>query len=337
MYRTPLWHDLLDRYLESIRGKPSSTAPEPVELLALSPAERLAIATEAVAMQQGRTGDYLGLSHVERAMIQSLVPDETPTEALATYLAMLGGGSGICGHEWRAGWDLARRKITRAGIEPALYDGLRAMQPAMTSHQSDKNARIAIDRALWFEAHVPVDLDACASGVVKRDLRAMPRQERKAWERLVAHGMVGTHAEPKPTWQKKADALIDKLGRETVQHRVSAWLSELGVRPVLRFEPAGADVLRGLVWIGATHRGDKFDAAVVRIADRTWPRAKADHWSPRHDRLVGALAYALGLQPNGIAVPVVRALAARFRRTTARDIRSNESSRLTRRRRAHEP
>lgn len=315
MSHTPAWRDLLRRYLDSVRGKAGAT-PDPVDLLALSPAERLAAATEAAAMLQRGADDWLGLSRVERALVRSLGPDETPTEALAAFLETLGASKGICGHEWRAAWDLARKKIKRAGIERTLHDGLRAMQPAMTSHASDKNARIAIDRALWFETHLPVDPDVCASGVVKRALRAMPSREMKAWSDLIAHGMTGTQAEPKPTWMNRADSLVGKLGHDAVHTAVCAWLTELADRPILRFDATGADVARGLVWIGAARRDDRFDAAVVRIADRPWTRSKP--WSPRHDRFVGALAYALGLQPHGVAVPIVRALATRFRRTTAR-------------------
>jgi hypothetical protein len=210
------------------------------------------------------------------------------------------------------------KKIARSGIDPALYDGLRAMQPAMTAHTSDKNARIAIDRALWFETHLPIDPAGCASGVVKRDLRSLPARDSKAWSGLLAHGMLGVHAEPRPTWVKRADLLVAKIGSDSALERVCAWLGELGDRPALRFEPAGADVTRSLVWIGAMQRNERFDAAVVRIADRPWARTKQNHWSPRHDRLVGALAYALGLQPHAIAVPIVRALASSFGRTTAR-------------------
>lgn len=312
------WESLLDAYLASARGRTGPEIAAPSELLALPPAERLAAATAAAAMLATAPRDWIALARVERDLLSSLRAEETPSEPLALYLATLGRVGGVCGHPWDAAWKIARSKITRSGIDPVLHDGLRALQPAMTAHQSDKNARIAIDRALWFEAHLPIDVDSCASGIVKRDLRNLPSRSRKAWERLLAHGMIGTHAEPKPSWPKKADALVEKVGPDEVRARVCGWLAEIGTRRTLRFEAAGADVARGLVWIGAMHRDDSFDAAVVAIADREWTRSSRDGWSPRHDRFVGALVYAIGLQPYGIAVPIVRALEPRFRRTTAR-------------------
>jgi len=67
---------------------------------------------------------------------------------------------------------------TRAGdardLGPDLYAALRAMQPAMNDHGSEKHARIAIDRELFFERHLPLDVAQCAGAILKASLRAMP-------------------------------------------------------------------------------------------------------------------------------------------------------------------
>ncbi len=223
-----------------------------------------------------------------------------------------------CGAPWSEAWGTAQKLIKKHGVLPPLYDALRAMQPVMNSHGSDKNARVAIDRALYFETHLPIDLAACAAGVVKRDMRTMDGLDAAAWQGLLALGMGAQHAEPKATWVTKTGTAIAKLGHDELRTRLGGWLEQIGTRTTLALSPAGADAARTLVWLAVYLDGVDAHAALFSLAGRDWTRGPT--WGPRHDRFVGALAYALGetrSRPAEARIAVDK-LEPRFRHSTAR-------------------
>jgi len=307
----------LDAYLARCHELPTGTRPPrpPAELGELSVAERSALVADLIARH--RAGEYRGPAYfaAEAAwgwLLESLTP--MSGEPLHALLHAIGATRGyLCGYPWRFAWEQAQAVIAQHGITPELHDALRAMQASMKVHQSDKHAAVAIDRALFFERFSRLDPDANAADVVRRDLRTMPPAAAKPWEKLLAHGMSGSQAEPKATWRTKAARLASKA--PDFDARAWKWLGEVAEQDVLRTTPAGADALRALLWTAAERDGASREI-VAALAAKPYRRGNA--WSPRHDRYVGAIAWAVGvLRPDG-ARPLLDALHARFGRTTAK-------------------
>ena len=312
-------HQALQRYL---KGHPiaSANAAPPDELLALAEDERATLLVDVLRMRSEDggygPGPFFSLEVVERALWASL--REMPLPQLCAALVELGGVQGMCGYDWKAAWNHAKKRIRKKGIEPELYGALRVMQPAMGSHQSDRNAAIAMDLVLWFETHLPLDEQADATACIKRDLRAMGDKERKAWQKLLEHAQSCDRAEPSEGWLSKAPQLADSVGREAFQQRLQAWLGTISRRDKApAVAPGGVDVLRGLVWHTTWISNDAIDEAVRRLAALPFKRGAG--WSPRHDRWVGAIAYALGKQNTPeVTKPLLIELQRRFGKTTAK-------------------
>jgi hypothetical protein len=310
----------LDRYLHACERLPTGTrAPDPpADITAFPEAERGAMVADLIA--EHRAGRYGGPAYfgAERAWGQLLVSLEPLSEDVLCVLLRAIGGTGayLCGYPWRYAWDEAKKRIVAHGISRELHGALRAMQPAMRVHQSDKNAAIAIDRALYFESFSKLDPTRDAGHLVLAGLRAMSPADRGPWEALVVHGMDASRAEPKDSWKAKAEKLSKKV--RDLDATLAAWLRDVGALPTLAFSAAGADVLRGLVWLRAPR--PRPPAAIVSLAAREWKRRKAgEHaWTPRHDRMVGALAWAAGIVKPAKGAAILDALAARFGKTTAK-------------------
>ncbi|HWB81584.1 MAG TPA: hypothetical protein VG755_41770 [Nannocystaceae bacterium] len=294
--------------------------PEPDEVLALSHAEQAVLVVEVVRRRVADgghgPGPYFALEKVEGAILEG-VP-ELPLPQLCTLLRTLGGAQGLCGYYWKAAWMHAQQQIARAGIAPELHDALRAMQPAMACHTADKNARERIDLVLWFEQHLPIDPSRDATAVIKRDLRAMSAKLRTTWTKLLEHAQSCDRGEPNATWLTKADKHRERVGRDALHDRTLGWLRELDAMPGQpTLAPGGVDALRGLLFFATLVRSDELDAVIRRLAARRWSRSR--DWSPRHDRFVGALAYALGRASRDAATrATLEALQRSFGRTTAK-------------------
>jgi hypothetical protein len=304
--------ELYEAYVDAERMRQKDEAAElRARMLALPRAERLVLAAEIIA----RAHDSHG---VAAALLASVRRGALPVPELAGVLRALGQSRLLCTQPWREAWSLAKRHIGTNGVDPILYDGLRAMQPAMIQHGSDKNARIAIDRVLWFATHLPLDEGQCASAVIAHDLRALTATASARWTQLLLELMLASNAEPSERVIQKARASAETIGVDGVRESAKRWLVALSERESLRFSPAGADATRAVVWLGAQLRDSEIDAAIVRLVDRRWPRSRAVDWSPRHDRFVGALVYAVGMQEPTTSRPIVLALEPTFGRTTAK-------------------
>jgi hypothetical protein len=285
------------------------------ELVTLSTEARVQVIAHLV--RQHHAGAYRGTAahaaqHAWEALLASL--DEVEGKDLSALIhAVAATGPCVCMYPWRECWELAERVIAREGIGPELHDALRSMQAVMNVHRSDKNAAIAIDQTLFFEHFSELDTSRCAADRVRRDLRAMPFEQARAWEKLLLHGMAASQAEPKPSWSARADALARRI--DDVNVRAREWLAEIAAVEPLTLRAAGADALRALLWV-ATPRDDPPTEPIVALATKPYRRGRT--WTPRHDRYVGALAWALGVTRPAGAVAMLSDLHARFGRTTAK-------------------
>lgn len=310
MARTGQSKDLLSDCASAILDRLPTADELLAQLRRLPDDERAALLVEVV--QRGP-----GYRYIEDALTKSF--RAFPEEQLCALMLHITRQRAVCASPWGFAWSHAQKHIKKSGISPPLHDALRAMQTVMYMHASDKNANIAIDRALWFETHLPIDLTACASGVVRRDLRGMHPDALRSWKALLEHGMAQNRGEPKELWVTKATPLLEQVGQDTFVASWREWQRALiklaGGRPLV-LTPAGADAIRALVWYGTLARTDDIDHGVAALAALPWARKKP--WSPRHDRMVGGLAYAVGKLRPTVARPILDAFSPKFGKTTAK-------------------
>ncbi|MBN8615047.1 MAG: hypothetical protein J0L92_30905 [Deltaproteobacteria bacterium] len=314
--------------LEALLARPYRWgAPVEVGVLGdLAERDRLLAVAECIRIVETRAGDARS-SHAQalhHALMGTVHQRNVDLEGLCEVLTAIGSTRHVCGYAWPHAWKLAQALIKRGDLGPDLYAALRAMQPAMNDHGSDKHARIAIDRELFFERHLPLDVAQCAGAILKASLRAMPDDQRRRWQGLLHHGMSGQHAEPKPTWMRKLEGLTNAVGADVlVQTR--AWISEAARLETVTLSAAGADALRAVVWITIELGDSSAGEDLARLAEQPHARGRA-HWSPRHDRFVGSLAWALGRVGHPRTSEILDALEKRFGRTTAKYAITNAKS-----------
>jgi hypothetical protein len=311
---------LLDGYLARCAAQPTGTAAPapPLELAAFPLEERMAMALGVMAAH--RAGDYRGPAWFGAEKVWSLLlasVERVPTpELLALLHAVAATGTYLCGYPWRYAWEHAQAEIRERGISRPLHDALRAMQGSMRVHTSDKNAALQIDRALYFETFSALDPAADVADVVRAALRALPADRAAAWQVLLLHGMNGTGKEaPTPTCERRAEPLVRALGTD-FDATAARWLAEVAGAAEIRLSRAGAEALRALVWATARRPSPPVDA-LVAMAQRPWRRGPS--WSSRHERFVGAIAWALALARPATGLGALRDLDERFGRTSAKD------------------
>lgn len=314
---SPASRALVEVWLRACRDK---TAPREAlaALLALPAEERARVAVDLMirrrtgAHERGNWGD---LEDGWSALLGSL-PEIPPAELCALLREIGRAKSELCGRPWRLAWDEAQRHVAAGGMSPELFDALRAMQRSMSVHASDKNARVAIDEALFFAEHLPIDPAADAASVVQRTLRAARGKEREALHKLLLHAMDGSQGEPRKTWITKAEARLRAASAPAVRAWLAAWLAEIAALPSVRLSRGGATLLRGLCWLATLLPDPATEAALIRLGGASFARGK--DWSPQHDRFIGGLAYALGTSREASAATALRSLDDTFGKTTAR-------------------
>lgn len=183
-------------------------APPP-HLCEFPAADRIGAVVDLIRRQ--RDGEfhgpaYFGAEAAWELLLRSLVP--LGEMELCKLLVAIGAvGDHACGYPWRFAWEQSQKLIKRLGISPDLAAALRAMTTAMHVHGSDKNAAVAIDRALFFERFSDIDLECNAADVIRRDLRGMLASAVAGWDKLLALGMAVNRAEPHPAWFQGPEAL----------------------------------------------------------------------------------------------------------------------------------
>jgi hypothetical protein len=128
---------------------------------------------------------------------------------------------------------------------------------------------------LWMEDVAPIREKDCWSQRIRKDLRQMRTDSRKAWLAIFENSTTGQNVKPPAGWNKKAKAALAVLPKEEFVRRVSAWLEPLRAEEPLRLTVCGRDVLRTFMWYAMLVQDPALDEAISGFASANW-RTKRD-------------------------------------------------------------
>jgi len=117
-------------------------------------------------------------------------------------------------------------------IEASLHDD------EMTAAAYKLSAQI--ETLLHGPAENPLHPEEAWGAAVLADWRAMSdASQRGAWRALLTHALASDTAKPSAKWLKEARGLLDALGSQAAQARITAWLETYLTAPLPQAEPTG--------------------------------------------------------------------------------------------------
>ncbi len=241
-----------------------------------------------------------GLSCPGGLVARSLSPvEELPLEGL---LAAIKNGPGS-----RKVLELCEKYVAKSGWHAELIEPFRRWIPTLGTAMSDQVHRARAEWLLWFEHIAPIDLDACWSHRVKRDLRAMGAEEAAKWRAVLDNSTFVIKAEPPKKWQAAAEAALTGLGTAAFRERFSAWFEPFGAAEPLRLTVTGRNILRILIWYAAIAKDDAVDRALLGFARAKWKTKDA---AQRAAQAEMAFSWAIAQRMPDTAVGVLETLVA---------------------------
>jgi hypothetical protein len=158
---------------------------------------------------------------------------------------------------------------------------------------------------LWFEDVAPIDVGACWSYRVKKDLRSMPPEEAAAWRALLDNTTFMVTGTPPAKWMKAAEKLFPKVGVERFRRCFVEWFEPFGKGEPLRITITGRNLLRVLMWYTLIAKDDTVDQALLSFANARW---KTKQFATRVAQAEMAFSYVLGQRESKAALPILEAL-----------------------------
>jgi hypothetical protein len=200
---------------------------------------------------------------------------------------------------------LAERAFRERPYSQELFAAARAYSQTLLPHKnrSARSARRKLEWILWHDLDHP--LRDCWSSRIRTSLAAMDPNEAFAWQWLLRNTAAGSNAAPGKAWVQEACRRLDQLGEPAFITRTNQWLRF--PNPPVRLSPAGAGMLRLIVWYGWLVDRDPIVEILGRLARVRW----ADPESAR--MAIASLAGLLRSQPDqryrGVALRLCRGWA----------------------------
>jgi hypothetical protein len=163
-----------------------------------------------------------------------------------------------------------------------------------------------LDMLLWHDESDPLDLEACWSERIRRDLRAMTGERRERWRALLRHIRGDAGSKPPKAWTKAAQPRLAAVGINDFRAMVTAWFACFRESETLRLATVGSHVLKGLLWYAALARDPAVTEAALAIVDAPWKPKR------NLDKVMVALALVIDTMPVEDAWAVVLKLQERW-------------------------
>jgi len=158
---------------------------------------------------------------------------------------------------------------------------------------------------LWFENVAPIEVDACWSYRVKKDIRSMPPKEAAAWRALLDNTTFIITGTPTGKWMKAAEGLFPKVGVARFRGRFVKWFEPFAKGEPLRITITGRNMLRVLMWYALLAKDDTVDQALLGFANARW---QTKQFAQRVAQAEMAFSYVLGQRKPKAALPILKAL-----------------------------
>ena len=204
-----------------------------------------------------------GLGALQQTLV-SAARDLSLDDLLAAIEADISNGPGA------AGGALLTRVSAYArqnGYSLPLLDAIRRWHAAEHGTLAAQTMRHRIAWLLWREDVAPID---CWSQPVRRDLRRMPPDSRKAWLAIFDTNITDRNTRPSAAWMKSARTAIKGVSVLDFRRCVRAWMEPLRAGEPLRLTVCGGDVLRIFMWYALLFKDPQLDEAISWFASARW-------------------------------------------------------------------
>jgi hypothetical protein len=171
------------------------------------------------------------------------------------------------------------------GYHLEIVNAVRKFEKTLYGSIADQTMRRHVSWWLWLEDCAPIDDGECFSSVIRRDLRTMPAEKKKAWLAVLSNMTFAIGGKAPAKWAKPAKKALDALGADEFHSRIRAWFSVFRGEKPLNASTAGTDLLRCLIWDYALMPAEpRTDEAYSWIGKAKWKNNKA------RDRVLKTLA-----------------------------------------------
>jgi hypothetical protein len=157
---------------------------------------------------------------------------------------------------------------------------LAAMKPWVKTQHGSHTAldiRRKAEWLMWFEDVSPIKADECWSGIVRSDLRSMPKGERGLWMPLVTNASFAIADKPPAKWLTPAKDAFEKLGAGKFRDRYRRWFQPFRDGQPVKLTSPGQCLLRMLIWYAMVAEDPSVDEALAWFAQAQWKtKAAAD-------------------------------------------------------------
>ena len=191
--------------------------------------------------------------------------------------------------------------IPNLATSPTPHADLPAYhQRAVKTARSQDGVRVAL--TLWFEDVTPINLEKCWGERVRRDLRVMKEDERRAWIALFGECVFSITAAPTKKWLKPAGAAFPKIGAAVFRKRFQEWFAPFAMAEALRLTVIGRNVLRMLIWSALIAEDPAVDEALAGFANAQWKTRENARCASQAEM---AFAHVLAHRSPGKALPIL--------------------------------
>jgi hypothetical protein len=223
--------------------------------------------------------------------------DELPLESLLATIRTGGGNTKVL--------ELCQTYVAKHGWHADLVPAFRQWIGRIGNAMSDLTYRWRAEAFLWFENVEAIDLNACWSHRVKRDLRAMPAEEARAWVTLLENSSWIITDKPPMKWLKAAETAFQTVGAANFEARFAEWFAAFGGSDPLRLTIAGRNILRILIWYALVAQDSQVDDALLRFASAKW---KTREEAKRAAQAEMAFSYVLSQRAPAAALPILESM-----------------------------
>ncbi|HTS24471.1 MAG TPA: hypothetical protein VMH81_01260 [Bryobacteraceae bacterium] len=202
-------------------------------------------------------------------------------------------------------FDLCQKYVAEHGWHAGLVERMRKWVSTMGHSATDNYYRAQVEWFLWFEDVVPIDLEACWSHRVKRDLRLMPPEERTAWLRLLSNSTFVVTDRPAKKWFKAAEPAFRQMDKVAFRKRFVAWFTPFDKGEPVKLTVTGRNVLRLLMWYALLAKDSAVDKALAGYSNARW---KTRETANRVAQAEMAFSYVLAQRVPERALPILQDL-----------------------------
>ncbi len=225
------------------------------------------------------------------------------------------------------------KHIEEQGMSPNLQNQLKEVMRYSELDQdptSDRTMWERIKKMLATEkSPAAIEPGEAWADTALQDLQSMILDERVVWAEILHHAWSANGSKPSKKWLKEAERLVGQCGKQVFTDKLGKWLPLMSQprtqpkgRQAWEKDPTGmfsnntAQILRGLIWMGATID----DPTVCRMLGDTAEICfkKIRDVGPRCPKVGNACLYSLSVLPGPEAVAQLSRLKTKVKHASSR-------------------